>query len=148
MKKVSLAFLLVGLCIALFGCCKFCDKPKPVVCCEGKADLIVYDTSINWAAANKTVTAYIINAGDTDAGPFDIHFYGEENPVSTDHLPRILKQVGSLAVGASREVIVEFAPLAHQDNNFLGNINAITIIVKAVGDECSTNNNRASIVVP
>jgi len=114
-----------------------------------KPDLVVKDVTVTWDAANKKVKAEIANIGDADAGEFLVYFDGDEQPVSQNHRPQVRTSVPGLARGQSMVLDADFAPLAHPDNNNLGNIFQITVRAdpKSNVSESNENNNVKSCAV-
>ncbi len=106
-------------------------------------DLTVRDVDPDWDGAAKSVTATIANIGSRDAGAFLVYFYGVENPVSPNHLPMVSRPVTGLARGAAIPVVADFLPEAHPDNNNLGRIYKIKVMVdpKDMVKESNETNN-------
>jgi hypothetical protein len=135
MKRVkNFVFILVPL-FALAGC---------------MPDLVVKNLDVTWDAANKKAEAKIANIGNWDAGNFMVYFNGDEDPKSTNHIPQVRHNVPGLAKGASITLNANFAPLAHPDNNNLGNIYQITVFVdpKGMVKESNESNNTKEKPIP
>lgn len=109
-----------------------------------KPDLIVKDVTVTWDATCKKATAEIRNIGNAHAGEFMVYFDGEESSVSPNHRPQVRHNVPGLARGASIVLEADFAPLAHPDNNNLGNVHSILVIAdpKNMVDEIREDNNQ------
>lgn len=107
------------------------------------ADLTVRNLDVTWDPANKTAKAEIANIGNKDAGNFMVYFNAEENPVSRNHRPQVRHNLPGLAKGTSIMLDADFAPLAHPDNNYLGNVYKIMVLVdpKEMVEESNENNN-------
>lgn len=116
---------------------------------SGCADLVVEHVDVNWAGTNRISDATIKNRGLRRAGPFLVYFNADENPVSPNHRPQVIRRVDSLASGASIQLSADFAPLAHQDNANLGNVYQITVIAdpKDMVKEWNEGNNERSQAV-
>ena len=113
-------------------------------CLNGcKPNLIVNNLDVTWDETNKKANAEIANIGKKDAGNFLVYFNGDENPVSPDRRPQVSHNVPGLAQGASVVLESDFAPLAHPDNNNLGNVYKITVIAdpKNMVKESNENDN-------
>lgn len=113
-------------------------------------DLVVKNVDVTWDAANKKAEAKIANIGNGDAGNFMVYFNGDENPVSPNRRPQVSHNVPGLAKGASITLYADFAPLAHPDNNNLGNVFKITVLVdpKGMVKESNENNNTQEKPIP
>ena len=116
--------------------------------CREGVDLALRNLNVDWNATNKKAKAEIANIGDMDSGNFLVYFNGEENPVSPNHRPQVTHNIPNLARGTSITLEADFAPLAHSDNNNLGNVVGIRVIVdpKNTVKEFDENNNEK--VVP
>lgn len=127
-RSKILAYILILLLFALVGCAP---------------DLVVRDLDVTWDEVNKEAKAEIANIGNKDAGNFMVYFNGDENPESTNHRPQVRHNVPGLAKGASAILEADFGPLAHPDNNHLGNIYKIRVLVdpKGMVEESNENNN-------
>lgn len=112
-------------------------------------DLIVKDLNVTWDAVNKTATAEIANIGNQDAESFMVYFNGEEAPVSPNHRPQVRHNVPALAKGGSTILEADFTPLAHPDNDNLGNVYKILVLVdpKNTVEESNENNNEKEMQV-
>jgi len=115
-----------------------------------KPDLTVKDLNVTWDAANKKAEAKIANIGNKAAGNFLVYFNGDENPESPNRRPQVSHIVPGLAKGASIILKADFAPLAHPDNNNLGNVYKITVLVdpKGMVKESNENNNVQESPIP
>jgi hypothetical protein len=131
-KIFSLVFILVFLVV---GC---------------KPDLVVKNLNVTWDAANKKAKAEIANIGNKDAGSFMVYFNGVEDPVSPNHRPQVRNNIPTLAKGNSIILEADFAPLAHPDNNNLGNVYKILVLVdpKNTVEESNENNNEKEVPIP
>lgn len=109
----------------------------------GCADLVVKELDVIWDDENKSAKAEIANIGDRDAGNFMVYFNGDENPESPNHRPQVRHNVPGLNKGESIVLTADFEPLAHPDNNHLGNIYQITVLAdpKGMVTEWNENNN-------
>jgi subtilase family serine protease len=125
--RFGLLFILIPL-LAFMGC---------------KPDLTVRDLNVTWDDANKKASAEIANIGNDDAGQFMVYFNADESPVSPNRLPQVRFNMPGLAKGASTTLVADFAPLAHPDNSYLGNVFKIRVLVdpKSTVDESNENNN-------
>gem|GEM_PF-3562754 len=128
MKMPKLGLFVLVLAAVLAGCAP---------------DLVVKNLDVMWNATDKKATAEIANVGNKDAGNFMVYFNGDENPVSPNHRPQLRYSVPGLAKGASVVLNADFAPLAHPDNDYLGNVYKITVLVdpKGMVKESNENNN-------
>ena len=135
MKKATAVFLAFGLMFALVGC---------------TPDLVVRNLEVNWNDANKSAKADIVNIGDRDAGRFLVYFNADENPVSPNRRPQVTHDVPGLGKGESITLESDFAPLAHSDNNYLGNVFKITVIAdpKNSVKESNEDNNEEEAPIP
>lgn len=117
-----------------------------LVLLSGCADLVVQDLDVTWDADNKTATATIANTGNRDAGEFLVYFNADEDPESTNHRPQVRQTVAGLDRGEAVQLTADFAPLAHPDNNNLGNVYQITAIAdpKGMVKESNEDNNSLS----
>lgn len=115
-----------------------------------KPDLLIEDMEIMWDADHKEAKASIANEGRADAGNFMVYFNADEDPVSPNHRPQVRFNVEELAKGATTELHADFAPLAHPDNNQLGNVYQITLLVdpKMMVSESNEDNNQREIPLP
>jgi hypothetical protein len=113
-------------------------------------DLVVKNLDVNWDVSNKKARAEITNIGNKDAGNFLVYFNGDENPVSPNRRPQVPHNVAGLAQGDSVVLESDFAPLAHPDNNNLGNVYKITVIAdpKNMVTESNENNNNKEVPIP
>lgn len=118
----------------------------PLVALTGCADLVVRDVNVTWDASNKRATAEIANTGNRDAGEFLVYFNGDEDPVSPNRRPQERFTVPYLAQGESVTLTADFAPLAHPDNNNLGNVYQISVLAdpKGMVREWNEDNNIRS----
>ncbi len=130
-KIFSLVFILVFLVV---GC---------------KPDLVVKNLNVTWDAANKKAKAEIANIGNKDAGSFMVYFNGVEDPVSPNRRPQVRNNIPALAKGNSIILEADFAPLAHPDNNNLGNVYKILVLVdpKNTVEESNENNNEKEVAI-
>ncbi len=110
-------------------------------------DLQISNGSVDWA--NKTVTAEIINNGDFPVfDEFLVYFDAEESPVSGNYRPQITRMVTALpmAIGETRSFpLIDFATLARPENNNLGNVYQIRVIVdpkNQIFEKNENNNDR------
>ncbi|NOZ25151.1 MAG: hypothetical protein GXO94_03535 [Nitrospirae bacterium] len=128
MKRLRVSALILFLSAVLAGCAP---------------DLVVKNLDVTWNATDKKATAEIANVGNKDAGNFMVYFNGDENPVSPNHRPQLRYSVPGLAKGGSVVLNADFAPLAHPDNNNLGNVYKITVLVdpKGMVKESNEDNN-------
>jgi hypothetical protein len=112
-------------------------------------NLIVRNLEVSWDQTNKKAKAEIANIGNKDAGNFLVYFNADENPVSQNHRPQASHNVPGLAEGASIVFESDFAPLAHPDNNNLGNVYKITVIAdpKNMVKESNENDNSKDVQV-
>lgn len=141
MKKIESLSLIICVVFFLFGCAP---------------DLSVRRLEVNWDNANKNVKADIENQGNKDAGSFRVHIKGVEDPESPTHKPEISRDVANLARHQVTTINADFAPLAHQDNDNLGNIHTIRVVVDPdnIVKESKENNNvkeypiSGDVVVP
>ncbi len=131
-KFFALTFILLS---ALVGCAP---------------DLTVKQLDVTWNAADKKASAEIENIGNKNAGNFMVYFNGDEMPESANHRPQVRHNVPGLNKGASTILEADFAPLAHPDNNNLGNVNKITVLVdpKGMVNESNENNNTQEFPIP
>ena len=136
MKRVKFFAFMFMLLFAFVGC----KKP----------DLTVENLDVNWNWPNRTAKAEIANIGEKDAGNFMVYFNGDENPVSQKRRPQVSHNITGLAVGSSITLEANFAPLAHPDNNNLGNVYKITVLVdpKGMVNESNENNNVQESSIP
>lgn len=110
-----------------------------------RPDLVVKNLEVTWNAENKKAKAEIANIGNKDAGSFMVYFNGEENPVSPNHRPQVSHDVQSLAKGDSITLEADFAPLAHQDNIYLGRVYKILVMAdpkNTVAEKNENNNDK------
>ena len=128
MRRVRIIFLFVIPLLAFTAC---------------DPDLIIENEIVVTWNGSKKATVVIKNIGDADAGNFMVYFNGDENPVSDNHRPQVRFNIPSLAAGASKELEADFGPLAHPNNNNLGNVFKITVMVdpKGMVKESNENNN-------
>lgn len=131
-KIFSLVFILVFL---LVGC---------------KPDLVVKNLNLTWDVTNKKAKAEIANIGNKDAGSFMVYFNGVEEPVSPNRRPQVRNNIPTLAKGNSIILEADFTPLAHPDNNNLGNVYKILVLVdpKNTVEESNENNNEKEVPIP
>jgi hypothetical protein len=110
-------------------------------------DLVVEDLNVTWTAAEKKADATIANVGTKDAGEFMVYFNADESPESQNHRPQVNHHVPGLRKGESIDLSADFTPLAHTDNNHLGNVYQITVLAdpKDMVKELNENNNTKSI---
>ena len=134
MKKVKFFVLVLILSVAFIGC---------------TPDLVVKNLDVNWGVSNKKAKVEIVNIGNKDAGKFLVYFNGDENPESPNRRPQVSRNVPGLAQGASVVLEADFAPLAHPDNNNLGNVYMITVIAdpKHQVKESNENNNEEEFLL-
>jgi hypothetical protein len=115
-------------------------------------DLVVDQVNIDWTAPTKSAQATITNIGNQDAGEFLVYFNGDEFPMSRNRRPQIRHTVAGLGAGASITLAADFTPLAHPDNNDLGNVYGITVLAdpKNMVSESDEENNsdRGPTIVP
>jgi subtilase family serine protease len=135
MKSLNVLALILLLAFVLIGC---------------TPDLVVEDLDVTWGAAEKAAEAKIENRGNGNAGNFMVYFNGDENPVSSNHRPQVRFNVPDLARGASITLTADFAPLAHSDNNNLGNVYKIKVLAdpKDMVKELNEDNNTMEKPVP
>lgn len=93
------------------------------------ADLVVDDYQVTWNAANKNAVAMVANQGSAAAGPFLVYFTPEECPTSSNYRPQKRVEVAGLAAGAVVETHAEFEDLARPENDNLGNVYAVSVMV-------------------
>jgi len=115
-----------------------------------KPDLVVKNLNLTWDVTNKKAKAEIANIGNKDAGSFMVYFNGVEDPVSPNHRPQVRNNIPTLAKGNSIILEADFAPLAHPDNNNLGNVYKILVLVdpKKTVEESNENNNEKEVPIP
>ena len=83
-----------------------------------------------------------------------LYINGIEDPASSNHIPQVRFNVNEgLGAGEMKVLEGDFAPLAHPDNNNLGNIYAVTVYVDPKGmvaecDSVGEANNKFSIDLP
>jgi len=113
-------------------------------------DLTVKKLKVTWDGTNRKAEAEIANIGTKDAGKFMVYFNGDENPVSANHRPQVRQEVQGLARGAFITLYADFARLAHPDNNNLGNVYKITVMVdpKGMVRESNEENNNKDAPIP
>ncbi len=135
MKEVKLFVFVLILLSAFLGC---------------KPDLVVTNLDVTWDAGNKKAKAEITNIGNKDAGAFLVYFNGEEDPISPNRRPQVSHNIPNLAKGNSIVLEADFAPLAHPDNNNLGNVKSILVIAdpKNMVEENNENNNEKVFPLP
>ena len=112
-----------------------------------KPDLIVSSQTVTWNETAKGAEVVISNVGNADAGPFMVYFDAVENPVSPNHRPQIRHRVNGLARGATITLTADFLPLAHPDNQQLGNVYQIRTTAdpkNEVTESNEDNNSRTS----
>jgi len=118
--------------------------------CSTYPDLVV--NRLDWDEVNKRAEVEFTNTGNEDAGEFMVYVNGDEFPQSQNRRPQVRHHVSGLTQGTSMTVQAEFAPLAHPDNNNLGNIYKITALVdpKSIVSESDESNNyaRTPVIVP
>ena len=114
-----------------------------------KPDLTVKDLLVAWDGEKK-VKAEIANIGCKHAGQFTVYFNGEEDPVSPNRIPHVRHNVPGLIKGDSIVLEADFAPLAHPDNNNLGNVKKIRVIAdpEDTVEEINENNNENETPLP
>jgi hypothetical protein len=126
----------------------FCKCPN----CNNCADVIA-SSAVIWNAHVKLVNVNVANVGTKRAGPFEVSVYADENPVASQRI-QIEHGVSGLEPGASMNLkVFNFSPLAGDDNNYLGNVIAITVQVDPAGalNECDSigkKNNEIRIRLP
>ncbi len=135
MKAIKIFTLLLILMFVFVGC---------------KPDLAVKDLNVTWDDTNKEATAEIANIGNKDAGEFMVYFNAEEDPVSPNYRPQVSHRVDGLARGTSLILEADFAPLARPENNYLGNVYKILVLVdpKNIVEESNENNNEKEVSLP
>jgi len=121
-------------------------------------DLAVKDLVVDWEVDHtvppqmdelpKRASVTITNIGNARAGRFLVYVNADENPVSQNHRPQIIKEVSSLDPGNSvyfNVVDLDFRPLRHPDNHYLRNVYQIRVIAdpKGMVAESSEDNNVA-----
>lgn len=113
-------------------------------------DLVVRNLDVNWDAANRKAKAEIANIGNKDAGNFMVYFNGEEDPVSPNRRPQVRHNIPNLPEGNSIVLEADFVPLAHPDNNNLGNVRKIRVLAdpKNMVKEKNENNNEKEFPLP
>lgn len=79
-----------------------------------------------------------------------VYFNGVEDPVSPNRRPQVRNNIPTLAKGNSIILEADFAPLAHPDNNNLGNVYKILVLVdpKNTIEERNENNNEKEVPIP
>jgi len=92
--------------------------------------LIVRDLEVDWGISRKEVVAEISNIGNTDADEFQVYFIGDEIPVIRNDKPQTSQSVPMLAKGTSIILKSDFEPMARSDNNYLGDVYRITVLIK------------------
>ena len=138
MKQARLVALLLVVLLGSAGCLP---------------DLVVKELTVNWDLENNTAKAEaeICNVGNRNAGEFMVYFNAEEQPVSPNRRPQVSFWIVGLARGESVILEANFAPLAHPDNNNLGNVYKIRVLadpkhmVKELNED---NNDREQPIVP
>ncbi len=112
-------------------------------------DLTVKNLDVTWDDANKKAKAEIANIGNKDAENFLVYFNGDENPVSSNHRPQVSHSVPGLSKGGLIILEADFAPLAHPDNQNLGNVYQISVLVdpKNMVKESNEENNAKTVPV-
>lgn len=110
-----------------------------------KPDLIIMEDTayIAWTNTAHWVEIEIKNNGTANASPFVIHYNPVENPVSPSHQPHITYNVPGLETWDTLFIKVDFNPQAHQDNNNLGNVQGVTVVLDAddqVDESIESNN--------
>ena len=110
-------------------------------------DLVVKDLDVTWDASNKVAKAEIANIGNRNAGNFLVYFNAEEDPISPNRRPQVSHNIPNLAKGNSITLEADFAPLAHPDNNNLGNVKNIRVLADAKNmvREKNENNNKKEV---
>ncbi|MCK4250969.1 hypothetical protein KAX97_05955 [candidate division WOR-3 bacterium] len=133
MKMVKLLALVLFMC-AFVGC---------------KPDLVVKNVGVTWDDTHKKATAEIVNIGSANAGEFMVYFNAEEDPVSPNYRPQVRHRVDGLARGTSLILEADFAPLARPENNYLGNVYKILVLVdpKNMVDEIREDNNQMTMSI-
>ena len=130
-KKI---FLVVSVCLLFMAGCK--------------PDLMVSDLDVIWDDTTKKAFAEISNIGNANAGAFMVYFNAEEDPVSPNHRPQIRLRLADLEKGASIELTVDFSSLAHPDNQQLGNVYRIKVMVDPKNEVVESNENNNSRLSP
>jgi hypothetical protein len=114
-----------------------------------KPDLVVNIPSVVWTSDEKQATLVVSNVGTAAAGAFLVYANADENPESRNHRPQVTHQVLGLAKGATVTLPSDFAPLAHPDNAYLGNVFNISALVdpKNTVKESNEHNNSAGMAL-
>ncbi|SIO55773.1 CARDB protein [Rhodovulum sp. ES.010] len=118
----------------------------PLAVLAGCTDLVVREVDVTWNAAEKQATAEVANQGTRAAGPFLVYFDADEDPISPNHRPQLRFSVPGLDGGETVILSGDFAPLAHPDNGYLGNVYRITVTAdpKNTVEESNEGNNTKS----
>ena len=118
--------------------------------CTTGVDLVV--NHVDWDPATKVAEVEIANIGPDDAGAFMVYVNADEFPESRNHRPQIRHNVPALGGNDTLVLQADFAPLAHPDNDHLGNVYQITALAdpKSMVIETNEENNfdRAPLDMP
>ena len=121
-RVLILSFLLYLLCL-LPAC-----QTGPLL-----PDLQAVSLTVNWSS--KTASAVIINSGDFPVyDEFFVYFDAEESPVSDNYRPQRIVKITNLPIwlGETRPISsIDFSALARTENNNLGNVYQIRMIIDA-----------------
>ena len=113
-----------------------------VIFLAGCADLTV--KNVTWNDTLKQGHAVVKNIGSAAATHDFRVYFNADDTISQNHIPQISKTVSApFLPGQSISYDVDFMPLAHPDNNYLGNFHSITVVVdpKHEVKESNENNN-------
>lgn len=104
-------------------------------------DLVV--NRLDWDPGTKVAEVEIANVGSDDAGAFMVYVNADEFPESRNHRPQIRHNVPGLGANDNLVLQADFAPLAHPDNDHLGNVYQITALAdpKSMVSETNEENN-------
>ena len=113
-------------------------------------DLVV--NRLDWDPGSRVAEVEIANIGPDDAGEFMVYFNADEFPESRNRRPQVRHNVPGLAGNDILVLQADFAPLAHPDNEYLGNVYQITALAdpKSMVVETDEENNfdRTPAVIP
>jgi len=146
MKKVFF-YALSLLTIMFLSSCK-CPK------CPDKCVDLTGHVAVRWDMNSKLVNVTVVNLGTLHAGPFKVYVNADENPVSPSNQLQIIHNINGLDPGASFNLQVsDFAMLATDENNALGNVAGITVIIDPKGavaecDSVARKNNVIKVALP
>jgi hypothetical protein len=119
-------------------------------CSTGGVDLVV--NNLDWDPATKVAQVEIANIGSDDAGAFLVYVNADEFPESQNRRPQVSHRIAGLQSSDTLILQADFAPLAHPDNNNLGNVYQITALAdpKSMIGESNEENNfqRTPVVIP